>query len=175
VIPFAFVGPAPTIPATSDVRSGTAVGFGGTGTLDVMDGGGSGVTGSVVTVMVGTGGSTTPNVGTFGGTAYNIRIAQNEGKVIVFDVKLDDDGTLTDYDLTGKTVEFLTFTKAGVINVSKSTTDGSITLSSNQASVTIAPEDTDAAGLWLWQLRITTDHNAYAAGGEWRVFMAPLT
>lgn len=48
MIPFAFVGPAPTIPAVSDVRSGTTVGFGGTGTLDVTGGGGVKTVSSIV-------------------------------------------------------------------------------------------------------------------------------
>jgi hypothetical protein len=122
---------------------------------------------------------------TMGGAVQALSIAQSEGKTLVFLARINNDGDVTPYDLTGKTVVFSVFEKAddGEIVFSKSTDDASITLSASdgaapsvldQVNVDIDTTDTADKGAWLWELRVTTDDNAYLAGGEWVVRRAPI-
>jgi hypothetical protein len=122
---------------------------------------------------------------TMGGAVQALSIAQSEGKTLVFLAQINNDGDATPYDLTGKTVVFSVFEKAddGEIVFSKSTDDASITLSASdgaapsvldQVNVDIDTTDTADKGAWLWELRVTTDDNAYLAGGEWVVRRAPI-
>jgi hypothetical protein len=122
---------------------------------------------------------------TMGGAVQALSIAQSEGKTLVFLAQINNDGDATPYDLTGKTVVFSVFEKAddGEIVFSKSTDDASITLSASdgaapsvldQVNVDIDTTDTADKGAWLWELRVTTDDNAYLAGGEWVVRRAPV-
>jgi hypothetical protein len=121
-----------------------------------------------------------------GGSVFKLSIAQSEGKTLLFKCQVTNSGVTTPYDLTGKDVLFNTYAKAtGAVVLSKTTADA-ITLSASadadpgvndQASVDIDPADTAdvvAEGVQRWQLRVTSDDNAYVAGGDWVVEQAPL-
>ncbi len=106
---------------------------------------------------------------TNGATIINLYIAQHSSSAIVFTVA---DGAGSPVDLSGHELRFVVHDNTGTVISELTSTDGGITISTNQATVLITGEETPAVASLqykLWDITL----EAVLASGRYEVRLAP--